>query len=76
MALTTQTICDACGLGKKVDKKGATGPEVQQLNMEVTGSISVKLDVHPTKKCILAAVKTALDKHFLEAPNGAGSNGA
>lgn len=60
MATTTQVICDACGRAKM----GDTGKEVEQLNLEVTGGMSVKLDVHNTRKCILNAVRTAVDKHF------------
>ena len=60
MSLTTQTICDGCGRGKM----GATGKEVVQLNLEVTGGMSVTLDVHNTARCIKAAVKTAVEQHF------------
>ena len=60
MAVKTDVVCDACGRGKM----GATGKEVAQLNLEVSGGLSVKLDVHNTRRCILVAVKTELDKHF------------
>ena len=60
MSNITQTICDACGRGKM----GATGKEITQLNLEVAGGLSVKLDVHNTARCIKVAVKTAVEKHF------------
>ena len=66
MANVTQTVCDACGRSKM----GATGKEIEQLNLEVTNGPSIKMDVHPTKRCIVKAVVTALEKHF--SVNGAG----
>lgn len=54
MAEVTQRVCDACG---KADK-------LEVLNLEVTNGLNVTLDVHNRKRCISAAVKTAVEKHF------------
>lgn len=61
MAVSTQVVCDACGLGK-VGTRG----EPEQLNLEMTGlqPISIELDVHRSPRCIIRAVKTALEQHF------------
>ena len=59
MATTTQVVCDACGLGN-IGTRG----EVEGLNLEVTNSLSVQMDVHNSARCIARAVKTAVEKHF------------
>lgn len=52
-------VCDGCGLGD-VGTKGA----VEQLNLEMTKGINVKLDVHGSARCIVKAVKAAAEKHY------------
>lgn len=62
MATTTKTVCDACGRSEIKDF-----PTLEQLNIEITHGMSVKLDVHNRPKCIAKAVATAAEKYFASA---------
>lgn len=65
MAEVTRVVCDACGLSSSIR---AGEPVV--LTLDVRGHFTVTLDVHNSARCINRAVRTAVEKHFLDS-NGA-----
>jgi hypothetical protein len=61
MAELTQLVCDACQRAKTV-----RGGEPQRCEVVVAGpdSFTVKVDTHNQPRCIVRAVKQAIDIHF------------